>query len=102
MKEKVKRLSSKTKQKTDGRMTEFSFYAPEAKEVYLVGEFNNWDTQSLPMKKNKNGIWKKRIKLPSGRYEYKLFVDSVWVQDIPDTDRVSNPFGTMNSVITVD
>lgn len=101
MKEKVKKLTKKTTKKLDGRIKEFSFYAPEATEVYVAGEFNNWDTKSHPMKKNKDGVWKKRTKLPYGRHEYKLIVDGVWVQDIPDTDRVPNPFGTMNSVIIV-
>ena len=84
-----------------GRKVEFTFHAPEANEVYLTGEFNYWGTNSLPMKKDKDGVWKTEIKLPPGRYEYKLFADSAWVEDIPGAELISNPFGTQNFVISV-
>jgi 1,4-alpha-glucan branching enzyme len=32
-------------------------WAPEAEELNLIGEFNNWDTQSHPLKKMENGNW---------------------------------------------
>ena len=40
-------------------------------QVFLAGDFNNWDTQSLPMKRGKDGVWKAKIKLPSGRRSIK-------------------------------
>lgn len=85
----------------NGKIKEFRLYAPDAKEAYLAGEFNSWDTRSYPMRKDKKGLWKKRIKLPFGRYEYKFFVDGDWVHDVPDTERTSNPFGTENFIINV-
>ena len=84
-----------------GKNVEFSFYAPEAAEVYVAGEFNRWDTRSLPMKKDKDGVWEAKIKLLPGRHEYKLFADSAWVEDIPGAESVPNPFGTPNFVISV-
>ena len=90
------------KSKGKGEKTvEFTFRAPEAREVFLAGEFNNWDTQSLPMKKEKDGVWKAKIKLPPGRYEYKFFADNAWVENLPDTELSSNPFGTQNLIIWV-
>ena len=89
------------KGKASEKRVEFTFHAPEAREVCLAGEFNSWDTQSLPMKKDRNGVWKTKIKLPSGRYEYKLFADNDWVEDLPGTELVPNPFGTQNLVIWV-
>jgi 1,4-alpha-glucan branching enzyme len=83
------------------KRVEFSFYAIEAKEVFLAGEFNSWDTQSLPMKKDKNGVWKTKVKLPPGRYEYKLFADNAWIEDLSGAELVSNPFGTQNFVMRV-
>jgi 1,4-alpha-glucan branching enzyme len=37
----------------------FDFPSPEAKEVYLVGEFNDWDTHATKMRKDKNGYGKR-------------------------------------------
>jgi len=92
----------KVKRKTEGgQKVEFSFYAPERKGVFLAGDFNNWDSQSLPMKKDEEGAWKTKVKLPPGRYEYKFFTDSSWVEDLPGIEKVPNQFGTNNFVIQV-
>jgi 1,4-alpha-glucan branching enzyme len=80
---------------------EFTLHAPEATEVYLTGEFNRWSTKSLPMRKDKDGVWRSKIKLLPGRYEYKLFADGAWIENLPNAQAVSNPFGTQNFVITV-
>ncbi len=41
----------------------FTVWAPNAKEVYLVGEFNNWNKKSHPMNNiNNSGIWNIFIK----------------------------------------
>jgi 1,4-alpha-glucan branching enzyme len=39
--------------RSDKKGAEFSCYAPEAMEVFVEGEFNGWDIQSLPMKRDK-------------------------------------------------
>jgi 1,4-alpha-glucan branching enzyme len=70
-------------------------------EVCLAGEFNCWDIKSLRMRKNKEGVWTATVKLVPGRYEYKLFADSGWVENIADAELVPNPFGTQNCVIWV-
>ena len=80
---------------------EFTFDAPEAKEVHLAGEFNHWSTKSLPMKKDKDGVWKTEIKLLPGRYEYKFFADRAWVENISGAEMIPNPFGTQNFVVSV-
>jgi hypothetical protein len=96
--------------RTTGKNVEFTFHVPNAMEVYLAGEFNSWDTRSLPMEKNKEGVWEIMVNLPLGRYEYKIFVDGAWMEDMPctvmirgtsfklilDGGRISNPFGTQN------
>ena len=83
------------------RNVELTFYSPESMNVYVSGEFNGWDTQSLPMKKDKDGVWRSKVKLLPGRYEYKLFADNAWIESLPDTETVSNPFGTQNFIILV-
>jgi len=39
---------SKTKGEKPARKVLFKFSAPEANQVYLAGDFNNWDTAALP------------------------------------------------------
>ncbi len=83
------------------REVEFSFFAPDAKKVFIAGKFNNWSTKSTPMKKGKDGTWKIKIKLAPGTHEYKYYSDDAWVQDIPGAAHVPNSYGTYNFVITV-
>lgn len=93
-----KRAPKSAEDRLNRKNVEFRFYAPEAKEVFIAGEFNNWDIQSLPMKKSKGGFWEKATKLLPGRYEYKTFNDRGWIEDLPGEERVSNPFGTQNFI----
>jgi len=92
---------TKKKEKFIEKTAEFAYRALEAREVFLAGEFNGWDTQSLPMKKSKGGIWKAKLKLPPGRHEYKFFADDAWVESLPGVEQVSNPFGTENFIVWV-
>ncbi|MEM8893018.1 MAG: 1,4-alpha-glucan-branching enzyme, partial [Bacteroidota bacterium] len=32
-------------------------WAPEAKGLFLIGDFNNWDRTAHPLKKNEFGVW---------------------------------------------
>ena len=80
---------------------EFTFHAPAAKRVSVAGTFNDWNTNSMPLKKDKDGTWRKKIMLAPGRHEYKYFVDGAWAQDIPCAEIALNAFGTYNCVIGV-
>lgn len=102
MAEKRKRtLKTERKEEPEKKKVEFTVYAPGANYVFLAGEFNHWDTQSLPMKRGKDGAWKTEVKLPPGRYEYKLLADNAWVEDLPGVEAVPNPFGTRNFVASI-
>lgn len=80
---------------------EFSLQAPDAGEVYLVGDFNNWDGGIHKMRKMKGGVYKKSIKLKPGRYEYRFVVDGDWWTDPTNENRCSSPYGTDNSVLYI-
>ncbi len=36
-------------------------WAPNAHQLYLTGEFNNWDKTSHPLKKLENGVWELKL-----------------------------------------
>ncbi|MDL2300293.1 1,4-alpha-glucan branching protein GlgB [Clostridiaceae bacterium OttesenSCG-928-D20] len=54
----------------------FAVWAPHAKAVSLVGDFNSWEQNQNPMKKNKNGIWDITIDSPKYGDVYKYAVTS--------------------------
>ena len=97
---KVKKEAKELPKKTFKKV-EFTFLAPEAMEVLLAGAFNSWDTQTLLMKKNKEGVWKIAIDLAPGCYQYKFLADGVWVENISGVETAPNPFGTQNFVTSV-
>jgi 1,4-alpha-glucan branching enzyme len=98
MKKSVGRETIKETQKK----VEFSLSAPEAKEVFLTGEFNHWDIRSMPMRRGKDGNWKVQTSLPPGRYEYKFVADNHWVEDLRSAELAVNAFGTRNLVLRVE
>lgn len=87
--------------KTPAPSTTFTLLAPEAREVFLVGDFNNWRPDELKARRLKGGIWRKALTLKPGSYQYLFLVDGQWWTDPDNAARVGNPFGTENSVITV-
>jgi 1,4-alpha-glucan branching enzyme len=97
----VKNAPGKKRPGFFAKNVEFSLQSPEAKEVFLAGDFNGWDTGSVPLKKGEGGVWKTKLKLPSGRYEYKFIMDGSWVQEVAGTESVPNIFGTRNFVVEV-
>jgi 1,4-alpha-glucan branching enzyme len=96
MKKKTKSnaMGGKSRQKE----SKFEFYAPEAKEVFLVGNFNHWNTQANPMKKDKKGIWKTNLSLEPGSYEYRFLADGNWENDPSCTSFIQNEFGGENCI----
>ena len=83
--------------------TEFSVHAPNAEEIYLAGDFNNWqsDSKDFRMRRFKGGIWKKMVQLKPGTYEYQFVVDGQWWTDPLNKNRIPNPHCTENSVKVV-
>jgi 1,4-alpha-glucan branching enzyme len=76
---------------------------PKAAKVNLAGEFNNWNTNDIPMKKLKNGDFSVTINLEAGReYQFKYVVDSfIWLNEIEADKYITNEFLNENSVVIV-
>lgn len=77
---------------------EFALKAPDAHAVSIAGDFNGWLADRDKMAKGKDGIWRKKIKLTHGRYEYQFVVDGNWWTDPDNPKKTWNPFGTQNSI----
>jgi len=87
--------------KNKRKKIKFLFYAPEAREVILMGDFNKWDGKKHRMKKGGQGTWEKALILIPGTYEYKYLVDGDWKEDPENHENRLNSFGTYNNLLTV-
>lgn len=87
---------------TDTAVVQFLLVAPNAASVSLVGDFNDWDAETMPMRPVRSGgIWSVTILLAAGRHRYAFLVDgSRWLAD-PSAPRAPDDFGTPSSVVTV-
>jgi len=79
----------------------FTYEAPQAREVYLAGSFNNWDPRANPLTKKTKDIWSIVIPLSPGSYEYKFVVDGSWFHDPHNPNSVPDPYGGKNSLLRV-
>ncbi len=59
----------------------FFCVAPQAKEAFLVGDFNDWDPTSHPMKKSFDGSWQLTVTLGHGGHHYQFLVDGKLMND---------------------
>lgn len=79
--------------------TQFTLLGYEnADEVYLIGSFNDWDMNSLPMEKTAKG-WEKTINLEPGKYLYKYIIDGNWIRDPNNNIREEDGYKDYNSVM---
>lgn len=76
----------------------------QAETVHLVGDFNNWNETSHPMKKAKDGSFSLVVNLPVGnRYQFRYLVNAhEWHNDPEPDARVPNPHGSDNSVVSTE
>jgi hypothetical protein len=74
---------------------------PGASQVLVAGSFNSWRPEASPLKPLGNGRWIGDLSVKPGKYEYLFVVDGNWIPDPNATESVPNPFGGLNSVLTV-
>lgn len=84
------------------RLRDFILKANGAREIHLVGDFNNWEIshESLLWQKEE-GVWQKRVFLEPGRYRYKFVIDGRWVTDPHNDILEPNPYGGLDSVLEI-
>lgn len=97
MKKKTEARITKT-ENSNGKSQTFSISAPTAMSVQLVGDFTHWQEKPINLQKASHGIWKATIKLEPGSHHYRFLVDGQWRDDPECTVRVSNPYGSHDTV----
>jgi chromosome partitioning protein len=80
----------------------FRMAAPDARKVFLAGEFNDWRLEPLTsLEGERDGVWVRRVSLAPGNYQYKYFIDGQWVVDPDNPLRIVNEQGNVNSLLKV-
>ena len=59
----------------------FICHAREAKVVSVVGDFNQWQPNSHPLRKHVDGSWQGSIPLAHGHHRYAFLIDGVITLD---------------------
>lgn len=77
------------------------FVSPAAKQVAVAGSFNQWKPEATPLEPAGDGRWTGQLKLSPGRHEYLFVVDGQWLPDPNARESTHNPFGGINSILTV-
>jgi 1,4-alpha-glucan branching enzyme len=57
------------------RPVNFVCYAPSAKQVAVIGDFNQWQPTAHLMKKQPDGAWMIQVNLTHGHHQYLFWVD---------------------------
>lgn len=80
----------------------FSLYEPNAKQVYLSGDFNNWSSsEDFMYDSDGNGLWQRMIPLKNGKHRYKYVIDGEYIVDPNNPSTESDEIGTPYSLVEV-
>jgi len=82
----------------------FYYYDPSARQVALIGSFNDWQSRDGEMVQIRPGLWEGSLDSAArGRHRYKFLIDrSRWIHDPENPLRIEDGFGGFNSLITID
>jgi chromosome partitioning protein len=86
----------------EGDVAIFRSHQPSANEIQIAGDFNDWMPHTTPMRRTSDGEFEARLRLPKGRYRYRLVIDGRWSHDIFNPISETNEYGEMNSIVEVE
>lgn len=91
-------------QRQAGVPVPISYRGARRDSVFVFGDFNSWNRQSLPLDppETLEGLHQRRLFLPPGSYSYLLQVNGVELRDPANPDSVPNGFGSWNSRLVVE
>jgi hypothetical protein len=74
----------------------------DARSVAVAGDFNEWKAEGSRMTRGADGVWRIRLELPPGRYQYAFVIDGEqWMADPQASTVVDSGFSGTNSVLDV-
>lgn len=78
----------------------FTVEAPNAFEVQIAGDFNDW-TPERTLMEPKGRVWRTVLQLAPGRYRYRYVVDGLWMPDPLNPLFEPSQFAGEDSVVVV-
>jgi len=82
-------------------LVDFFCRAPQAKSVFLIGDFNGWQPTAHPMTRMPDGGWVIRMELPHGHHQYQFLVDGLPTLDPNAMGKVHNERNETVSLIAI-
>lgn len=87
----------------EGRTVQFVQPGAPGQLIAIAGDFNHWSSSATVLKFDEAlGAFETTLRLPPGRYEYRLIVDGRWQADPYNRVRSQNDFGIDNNVLIVE
>jgi len=77
-------LGGRPQASTKRVLVQFTFHPQKSvRSVAVVGDFNDWKPDATPMEgPDSKGVWRTRLRLPYGVYEYRFLVNgNQWLRD---------------------
>ena len=87
--------------RTTAKAVNFYCAARKATSVYLVGDFNGWNSVSHPMRRRVDGWWFVQIPLTPGHHRYRFLVDGKPMLDPRATGIGRNDWNDEVSIVAV-
>ncbi|ALM20660.1 hypothetical protein AAT17_05165 [Nonlabens sp. MIC269] len=85
---------------TKRKLQKFRLKNVDFKNVYLAGDFTDWQNNKLQMNLI-NGFWEIEIPLTRGVHHYKFIVDDIWIVDPMNNSVQYDKHDHVNSVILI-
>lgn len=79
---------------------EFRFFRRDVSKVSIVGTFNQWTPDVIPMKNLGNGWWHAHLRLPDGLHQFRYVADGEWFTDFAAHGVEQGKWG-MNSLLVL-
>jgi AMP-activated protein kinase-like protein len=80
-------------------LVRFAFTAPEAQNVSVAGDFNDW--RGAAAERGSDGVWRMTLPIPPGSWSYSFVVDGKFIQDPQAEAWREDGFGGRNAVVRV-
>lgn len=82
--------------------TQFVFEHGDAESISLVGDFNEWKGEAMPLTRMPNGLWTTTVPLPPGRHVYSYLIDGTLLVADPRAPKSGDAdYGNEGSVVMV-